>query len=170
MPTVHMIHGYLGAGKTTFARRLEAEKAAVRFTHDEWMRKLYGRDPQEAQFADCAQRVFELMEAMWTRCLAVGVDVILDSGFWSRKERDRMRSMAASLGANCLLYRLSCPDDVAWDRIEKRNNAPDAGLCIAPNTFRMLKARFEPLSEDESRIDVDLSGRIAGQEAGAPSR
>ena len=45
MPTVHMIHGYLGAGKTTLARRLEREAPAIRFTHDEWMARLYGIDP-----------------------------------------------------------------------------------------------------------------------------
>jgi predicted kinase len=53
MPTVHMIHGYLGAGKTTFARRLEQELPAIRFTHDEWMARLYGIDPPVEHFADC---------------------------------------------------------------------------------------------------------------------
>jgi predicted kinase len=40
--TAFLIHGYLGAGKATLARRLEVEQAAIRFTHDEWMRSLYG--------------------------------------------------------------------------------------------------------------------------------
>jgi predicted kinase len=45
MATAHLIHGYLGAGKTTFARRLEEELPAIRFSHDEWMTNLYGDDP-----------------------------------------------------------------------------------------------------------------------------
>jgi predicted kinase len=31
MPTAHLIHGYLGAGKTTFARQLERDIPAIRF-------------------------------------------------------------------------------------------------------------------------------------------
>jgi hypothetical protein len=45
--TAFMIHGYLGAGKTTLARRLEVEHAAIRFTHDYWMGTLYGDDPPD---------------------------------------------------------------------------------------------------------------------------
>jgi predicted kinase len=32
MRTAHLIHGYLGAGKTTFAKTLEKEAIAIRFT------------------------------------------------------------------------------------------------------------------------------------------
>lgn len=154
MTTAHLIHGYLGAGKTTFASALEKEVTAVRFTHDEWMQKLYGDDPPAEQFANYAERVSKVMEELWTRCLQVGVDVVLDFGFWSRRERDRVRSVISGFGADCRLYRLSCSDDEAWKRIEARNLKLDSGLYIARNTFEVLKARFEPLSDDESRIEV----------------
>lgn len=39
-PKAFLIHGFLGAGKTTFAKRLEEEEKALRFTHDEWMSQL----------------------------------------------------------------------------------------------------------------------------------
>jgi predicted kinase len=157
MATAHLIHGYLGAGKTTFSRRLERETSAIRFTHDEWMQKLYGDDPPEQQFADYAARVFSLMEEMWHRCLHVGADVILDFGFWTRAERDRTRTCIIELGADFRLYRLACPDSVAWERIQARNAASDRGLYIAPNTFSVLKARFQPLDDDEARIEVSQS-------------
>lgn len=154
MPVAHLIHGFLGAGKTTFAHRLEMETSAIRFTHDEWMRKLYGDDPPENLFSDYAQRVSELMETVWTRCLTIGVDVILDFGFWSRNERDRVRAAIADLGAECRFYRLACPDELAWQRIENRNKALYTSLHIAPNTFEVLKTRFEPLESDEGHIEV----------------
>jgi predicted kinase len=154
MATAHLIHGYLGAGKTTFAKRLEREISAVRFTHDEWMRALYGDDPPEQQFADHARRVSDLMEDLWSRCLEVGVDVILDFGFWSRQERDRVRAAVTNKGADYRLYRLTCPDDAAWKRIQARNAALDSSLYIAPNTFSVLKARFEPLDEEEVRVEI----------------
>ncbi|HET7718299.1 MAG TPA: AAA family ATPase, partial [Bauldia sp.] len=146
--------GYIGAGKTTFSRRLERQVSAVRFTHDEWMRRLYGEDPPEQQFVELAQRVSSLMEEVWRRCLDVGVDVVLDFGFWSRAERDLIRSAVTGLGADFKLYRLNCPDSVAWKRIEARNAAADKGIYIAANTFAVLKSRFQPLDDDEVRIEV----------------
>ena len=32
MATAHLIYGYLGAGKTTFAKKLERELPAIRFS------------------------------------------------------------------------------------------------------------------------------------------
>jgi predicted kinase len=37
MPTVHMIAGLIGSGKSTFARRLERELPALRISLDEWI-------------------------------------------------------------------------------------------------------------------------------------
>jgi len=158
MATAHLIHGYLGAGKTTFARRLEREISAIRFTHDEWMQRLYGDDPPAQEFAELAGRVSSLMEDQWRRCLAIGVDVILDFGFWSRAERDRLRASIVACGSNVRLYRLACPDSVAWERIQARNASLDRGLYIAPNTFAVLKTRFEPLDDDEERVEASQTG------------
>ena len=36
-PLAHIIIGFIGSGKTTFARRLERETGAIRFTKDKWM-------------------------------------------------------------------------------------------------------------------------------------
>ena len=153
--TAFLIHGYLGAGKTTLARRLEVEQAAIRFTHDEWMRSLYGDDPPETHFSEYAKRVSGVMETVWTRCVALKMNVVLDFGFWKRSERDRVRDLIASLGGESVLYRLSCPDEIAWSRVEKRNERLGADLYIAPNTFKVLKARFEPLDRDEARVEVE---------------
>jgi hypothetical protein len=35
VPTVHLIHGYLGAGKTSFAVQLEPVVSGIRFSADE---------------------------------------------------------------------------------------------------------------------------------------
>jgi predicted kinase len=148
--TAHLVHGFLGAGKTTFARALEARLPAVRFTHDEWMVALYGRDPPAADFPELARRVHAVLEPLWTRCLALGLDVVLDFAFWSRAERDETRRRIEALGGRHRLYLLAAPDEEAWARIERRNAEPGA-LFIARATFEALRARFEPLGADEER-------------------
>ena len=154
MPAAHLIYGYLGAGKTTFARQLERDIPAIRFSHDEWMVRLYGDDPPIEQFAVFYWRIHEQVEEIWLRCLELGLDVVLDFGFWTRQERDATRAKIIALGAESRLYRLTCPEDVAWRRIEKRNANLQGSLLIVRNTFEMFKERFEPLDPDETRIEI----------------
>jgi predicted kinase len=151
--TAHLVHGYVGAGKTTFARALEARLPAVRFTHDEWMVALHGQDPPAERFAEYAQRVSALIEAQWTRCLALGLDVVLDLNFWSRAQRDETRRKVEALGARHRLYHLAAPDEEAWARVARRNAEPGA-LLITRGTFDLLRGRFEPLGPDEVREEV----------------
>ena len=141
-------------GKTTFAYKLELKHAAIRFSHDEWMRMLFGKDPPAKHFADYVERVSSIMEKIWVRGLEIGVDVIPDFGFWSRTARDRVRALIATIPTNCKLYCFSCPDDIAWQRIERRNGDLSSNLLIAPETYQSLKARFEPLGPDEVRINI----------------
>jgi predicted kinase len=135
MPAAHLIYGYLGAGKTTFARQLERDIPAIRFSHDEWMVRLYGDDPPIEQFAVFYWRIHEQVEEIWLRCLELGLDVVLDFGFWTRQERDATRAKIIALGAEARLYRLTCPEDEAWRRIEKRNANRQGSLLIVRNTF-----------------------------------
>jgi len=154
MPAVHLIYGYLGAGKTTFARQLERNIPAIRFSHDEWMVRLYGDDPPIEQFAVFYWRIHEQVQEIWLRCLELGLDVVLDFGFWTRQERDATRAKIIALGAEARLYRLTCPEDEAWRRIEKRNANLQGSLLIVRNTFEVFKERFEPLDPDETRIEI----------------
>jgi len=150
MPTAHLVFGFLGSGKTTLAKRLELQHSAVRFTPDEWMARLFGEDPPADTFGDRAEAILDIIQPIWTRCLTLGLDVVLDYGFWSRAERDRVRAVVEEIGATHILWAVSCSDDEARKRIALRNEADHRSLYIAPATFDLLKARVEPLGMDEA--------------------
>jgi len=70
------------------------------------MTRLYGNDPdvERAEFEDRRRRVHAQMEPVWSRCLQLELDVVLDFGLWSRQERDFLRGKMAALGALARLY------------------------------------------------------------------
>ena len=154
MATAHLIHGFIGAGKTTFARRLERRLPAIRFTHDEWMSRLYGTNPAPEHFAEFFRKISAQILDVWPRCLELGIDVVLDLAFWTRDDRDQARAVAARWGGTARLYRLRCADHVAWQRVQARNLKLDGSLYISSGTFEALKSRFQPLGANEERLDV----------------
>lgn len=65
IPTAHLVFGFLGAGKTTLAKRLERQHRAVRFTPDEWMARQFGEDPLADIFEEKATAILEVMQPIW---------------------------------------------------------------------------------------------------------
>src|SRR6266566_8857020 len=96
-PTLFVLVGLPGAGKTKRARELEATWQGLRLSPDEWMIPLFGeseasgrRDVLEGRF------VWLAMQA-----ILIGVTVILDFGCWAKDERSALRHLARNAGANC---------------------------------------------------------------------
>jgi len=151
---VHMICGYRGAGKTTFARRLEQELPAVRFTHDEWIFRKFGPCPPGV-FAEHFERAAADINLAWPECLRRGMDVIVDHGFWHRHQRDELRRMATALDASHRLYYLRCAPDVGWARVAHRNADGSPNMFISRDLFESLRDRFEPPGADECAVVIE---------------
>ncbi len=114
--------GMPGAGKTVLARRVEAERGAVRLTPDEWMLAM-GLDPHDVR------RKRQLERVMWGHALRLagrGLTVVVDYGLWTRPDRNRHRDDARAAGHRVELHSLDVPLAVRWERVERRNAEPDA--------------------------------------------
>lgn len=155
-PTLHLIHGIPGSGKTTFARKLEQDLHAVRFSPDEWMVTLHGTNPPEPLFREQHERIMSLIWEHTARVLRAGCDVILEDGFWSRASRDDARRRAKELGVICKLYSLRCSVEEARRRVMARTQAmPPGTLVITAPTFDFLLGKLEPLGADEECIEAE---------------
>lgn len=146
MATVFLMVGLPAAGKTTRARVLEREHAALRLTTDEWVLRLFGpsnpgpgRDALEGRLLTTALRVAEL-----------GTDVVLDFGVWSRAERDAVRDLVAGVGARCVVEFCDVDPVTQLARVERRRRErPHETFAMTAEELTGWRALFEVPAADE---------------------
>ncbi len=154
-PTLTLMVGLPGAGKTTRAKELEQATGAVRFTPDEWHLFLFGddfHDPREHALHDQRHdRVEELQWRLGKRLLAQGVSVILDFGFWAKEQREEKYREAQALGVEFSLCYVHAPLEELCRRLEARVQAgqKDVFQTITREDMEQWAALFQEPDEEE---------------------
>jgi predicted kinase len=151
MPTLYMMVGLPGAGKTTTAKQMEREKRILRLSPDEWIAPIFGtRDhidnPKLAN--ERRDRIEALQWDMAARLLALGMDVILENGFWSKAERQMYRARAEAVGAKVKICFCDASREELLSRINRRNKEPNAFVTSEKDLDSWLRV-FEPPTADE---------------------
>lgn len=148
--TLHLMVGLPCSGKTTLARKLEKKYSALLLTPDEWHVRLYGQDMDEDEHDARHDLVENLLWDVGARALVIGVDVILDFGFWGRSERDDFRSQATKLGADFKIHFLDVPEKELLERLALRNaNLPPHTFPLTETMLKEWALLFEPPSQEE---------------------
>lgn len=148
--TLHLICGLPCSGKTTLAKALEVELPALRLSPDEWITRLYGANISGEALDAARDPVEEVLWDLATRLLVLGVDVILEYGFWNRSERDAFRTRAAQLGARSEVHFTDAPEAELLRRLARRNrDLPEGTFWIDEARLRDWMRLFEPPSLDE---------------------
>lgn len=149
MATLHLMVGLPCSGKTTLARTLERNYAALRLTPDEWQLRLFGQDATDPQH-DARHSLIEALQwEVAQRALTLGTSVILDFGFWAREEREDFRARAKRLGASSEVHFLDVPGDELLRRLLQRNARPEMAFHIPEAMMRPWIERFEKPDPDE---------------------
>ncbi len=150
MAKLYLLYGFVGAGKTTYAKELASETGAIRFSPDEWIVRLYGSNPAADMFAEYDQRIRTLIWELAEVFLQSEKDVILDFGFWQRADRNTAREKAELWHAECELIYLKCSEELMRARVLQRTqNLPEDALVIDENAIEIMRTRFESLGLDE---------------------
>lgn len=141
MATIHLMVGFMGFGKTTIAKQLAETTHAVRLTHDEFMFKRYGRNPEDFQTKyniideEIRKKAAELVNA--------GQSVILDYGFWTHAKREEYYKWAKTLTNDVIFHDVYCDMNIAKQRILTRTANDVDSLEIDENAFNTLAQNFE---------------------------
>lgn len=151
--TLYIIQGFIGAGKTTFSRKLALETDAIHLNPDEWVSKLYSKEEYMKNWNMCFDETVNLLWNKTTEYLLSGHDVIFDMGFWYKKDRNFARTLANECKANFKHYYLYVSDDILKERIV--SDRPKHWAKIHLENFDQNKQNFEEPEEDESPIIVN---------------
>ncbi|MFG1624547.1 AAA family ATPase [Kribbella sp. NPDC049227] len=152
-PTLFLMVGLPGSGKTLRARELAAERGALQLTADDWALSLFGQEDRHQEPGGKRWLLEGRLVALAIDALRLRLSVVLDFGFWSRDERSALRWMAASVGASCVIVYLPVEREEQWRRIQNRwKHTPE-------QTFPMAEAELDPWREQFEVPDADeLSG------------
>src|SRR4030043_226721 len=148
--TLHLIVGLPCSGKTTLAKKLELERAALRLTPDEWQVGLFGQDAKEPEHDARHSFIESMLWKIASRALELGTSVILDFGFWAREEREDYRLQAKRLGASSEVHFLDVRKEELLRRLAVRNSQPSQeNFHISEESMKPWTAFFQKLTPEE---------------------
>ncbi len=150
--TLVLFCGLPGSGKTRVARQLEKQTGAVRICTDDWLTSLH-IDLHDEAVRDLLQaRLYELAKEL----LAKGIDVILEDGLWSQKERNAKLADGRRLGADIAIHVFDLSPKEQWKRLEHRNtNMRHGTVAITFDELQSYLKMFElPTKIELSHFDT----------------
>lgn len=151
-PVVYAMAGPIGSGKTTWAKRIAAEKHAAFFSIDQFI-KMLGQPIHTAQDYD---RFYLGMRGVIASAalqfLNRGISVVLDFG-GTRGHWDWLRSLAESANADVEIHRLNIPLEIRRERVKARNSDPDA-------VFQFSDEEFDSMPKDSTTPEARPGLRI----------
>ncbi len=152
---VYMICGRICCGKSTYAKRLCAQNRAVLLSIDEITLSLFGQQCGEMHDT-YVERTEQYLLHKSLEILQTGVDVVLDWGCWTKKEREAYRAFYEGKGIPYRLHYLDVPEDIWAVRVKKRNAAVLLDDSIAYYIDENLAKKFADIFEPPSKDEVDL--------------
>ena len=149
-PSLHLVFGPVGAGKSTYARARAAREAGVRISLDDWMHELFAPDMVTlldfgwimARVRRCEQRI----RATALDVLRTGTPVVLDLGSMQAADRATLRDWAAAQGHRVQDHFVHAPAEVRAQRVRTRNatRGETFSFEVTPMMFAFMEQRFEP--------------------------
>ena len=150
MAAVFLICGKICSGKSTFAQKLAKENSAVILSCDEIM-TLFPQPEGDEAYAAVSEKVKACLLNKAAQIASCGANVILDWGFWHRKERAEISAFFAEKQIPFTWYYLDIP--------VKNGCLGDFGAYVGEELVQVTREMF-PLSH--RREDTFISGMSMG--------
>lgn len=161
-PTLFLVTGLPGAGKSTVARMLEEMTGATILNSDALRRELF---PQSRAYSPAETQVVIRHQKQRAKAqIESGTSVILDALFTKERPRAYYRKLAQELGADFKLVLVTADEEKIKERIAKRLGEGADPSEADFDYYLSRKKVFEPPPDPD--LVIDTSGTleaVAGQ-------
>jgi dephospho-CoA kinase len=152
MNKIFAICGKPGSGKSYVTEKIAKYYKSVVFNLDKMMLKLFGAIEGRELFLQkidaCKDIIYEISKSILENTKG---NIIFDFGFWTKTDRKDLKERFKEY--NVIFVYIDTPDDIRWERIEKRNeNNNIDNYIFDKETFDFLSGLFEDFSENEEYI------------------
>lgn len=157
-PTMILLHGFSGSGKTTRSMTLLETIGAIRIRSDVERKRLHGVSRSEHQqqavarglySASITEQTYGRLADLAAKIVAAGFPVIVDATFLDRERRDQFRRLAKKLQIPFVIADFLADINTLRDRVTNRSlrgrDASDAGLAVLEHQL----SHHVPFDEDE---------------------
>ena len=153
MPTLHLLCGKIASGKSTLAKTLVAEHAAILLSEDTWLAQLYpGEILSIADYLRCAQRIRGVLAPLVINLLESGVNVVLDFPANTLANREWLLGLAQAAKVPHRLHYLELDDATCRARLHARNARGDHDFAATDAEFDLITRHFCVPSEAEGLV------------------
>ncbi|WP_448651511.1 AAA family ATPase [Pseudomonas fluorescens] len=153
MPTLHLLCGKIASGKSTLAKTLAAEHAAVVLSEDHWLAQLYPAEILSiADYLRCAERVRGVLGPLVINLLQSGVNVVLDFPANTLANRTWLLGLAQAAQVPHCLHYLELDDATCRARLHARNAQGEHDFAASDAEFELITRHFCVPSEAEGLV------------------
>ncbi len=152
---VYCLCGFVGSGKTTYAKHLCQKVSALDLSIDAWMIPLFGEHMEREVFEQRKTTLENLFKEQAIQLVKLGVPVVMDYGFWRKSDREKIRHWADDNDLRVEIHYLELDFEVCKARALARNGQSDPrSYTMTPEMLSLFWSWFEPPS-DEQIVFVD---------------
>jgi predicted kinase len=150
---LYIFIGYPGAGKTTVAQIINQETGAEHLWADAERHSLF---PNPTHEENESRQLYDHLNERTDKLLSEGKNVIFDTNFNHRSDRDLLRQIAAKNNAETVVVWVNTPYEVAKQRAvhsDIKRNGYD--FSMSEEQFDAIACKQEPPTEDENYLKID---------------
>jgi len=153
-PTLYLMVGYPGAGKTTVAKIIHDLTGAVHLWADQERNQ---RFPNPTHNHEENIALYRQLNAETKELLHDGQSVVFDTNFNFYKDRKKLRVLAAKEGAQTVVIWITTSKELARDRATVRAQGQHTRIWgnMPVDRFERISANLQPPEPGEKTITLD---------------
>jgi predicted kinase len=155
-PTIIMMYGFPGSGKTYFARQLCELLGAAHIQGDRIRFELFETPRYDKQENEI---ITHLMEYMAEEFLKAGISVVFDINAMRASQRRNLRDMARKTHAANLLIWLQIDTDSAFTRTASRDRRKSDDKYAMPLSRDIFEQQITHMQNPQNEDNIVISGK-----------